>query len=824
MTKRLRYCGFLLMTLTMAGSVAAQPVQSVLRTGTWLKIGVTKTGVCKLDYTTLTKANPAFRLADPRQFRLFGNGGASLPQPNAVARPLDLTENALQVTGETDGRFDPADAILFFAQSPTTIQYDSSASGRPLTHRLNPYSDTTFYFLTIGPTAGLRLPVRPAGTTTGTPITSYDEYVFREEESVKPIPSGLAWLGDDFQTDLTRIQSFAFAVPGRLPRTPVLIRSAVMASSTVQTTFSLQLNGQDIGKQVVSPVADVISRYSAKGILNTSTFTVTPATADDVLSIRMDFDRNGGAGSVGYLDFISVQLQREIRQYNQPILVRTTTGLFSAKQATSALRIWDISHPLRPLQQAYTLAGTTATWSSDSLRRHDYFLFTDAQVQLPASVATLPTQNLHGQPTPNLIIVTPVAWRGQAERLAAFRRTNDKLSVLVATTQEVYNEFGSGQPDPTAIRDLCRYFYQQNPGETKYLLLFGDATFDYRNKRRLLSPVEQANTVPVYESRESLHPILSFSSDDYFGFLKDSDGEWAESNAGDQTLTVGVGRLPVKSSIEAKIVVDKLIRYASDKSLAGDWQSKVLFVADDGDDNIHQKDAHQLASYVESQASAYRPERAFLDIFQQTTATVGGTTVELAPSVNQLINRGMQDGRLIVNYTGHGGTSGWAQEQVLTRQDILSWKNTRLPLFVTATCEFGRYDDPAENSGAELALLSATGGAIGLLTTTRPVFADKNLLLNQAFYRAVFRSKAGQIPRLGDIMRSTKDSSLAGVLNRNFALLGDPSMQLAYPRAEVALTQVNGRTLTTKPADTLSALQRVELTGVVRQPGTVQPL
>lgn len=811
---RLGMCVSILLTTSL---VSGQAAQSVLRNGTWLKIGVTQTGVYKIDYATLLKANPAFGSADPRQFRLFGNGGAALPQPNATTRPTDLIENAIQVTGEADGRFDPTDAVIFFGQGPTTIQYTTSAAKPTLAHALNLYSDTTFYFLTVGPTTGLRQTTRLAGNTTAAnPITSYDEYVFREQESFKPIPSGRAWLGDDFQSDLTQSQSFVFTVPGRILNTPVRIRSAVMASSTAQTTFSFQLNGQIMGTQTVAPVADVISRYTTSGILDTTTFTPTPATADDALSIKMAFDRNGGAGSVGYLDFISVQLQREIRQYNQPIWIRTTAGAFAAKQATSALRIWDISNPLRPVQQAYSLTGTTGAWSSDSLLRHDYYLFTDAQMQIPASISRISNQNLHAQPTPNLIIVTPAAWRTEAERLATFRRTNDNLSVLVVTTQEVYNEFASGQPDPTAIRDMCRYFFRQTPQTLRYLLLLGDATFDYRNKRKLLSPTDQANTIPVYESRESMHPILSFSSDDYFGFLKDSDGEWAESDAGDQLLDIGVGRLPAKSPAEAKIVVDKLIAYSSDKTIVGDWQSKILFVADDGDDNLHQKDANQLATYVEMQVPTYHPDRVFLDTFQQITATVGGTVVELAPEVNQLIDRDVQDGRLIVNYTGHGGVSGWSQEQILTLQDILSFKNRRLPLFVTATCEFGRYDDPVTNSGAELALLNANGGAIGLLTTTRPVFADKNLLLNQAFYRAVFRTKAGQVLRLGNIMQSTKDSSLAGVLNRNFALLGDPSMALAYPRAQIAITQLNGRPVGGQPADTLKALQRVQVAGEIR--------
>ncbi len=822
MKNRLLPCGVIGLSLIAISTLLAQPVQSVLQRGPWLKIGVTQAGIYRLDFATLTKANPAFASADPRQFRLYGNGGAPLPQPNAQPRPSDLTENTVQVTGEADGRFDPADAILFFGQAPTTVRYD--AAGRQLTHQLNLYTDTTFYFLTAGSSAGQRIANRPVGSiTTGTAITSYDEYVFREAELVKPLASGRAWLGDAFQGDLSQSKTFTFTVPGRIASTPVLIQSAVMVSSTAQTTFFLQLNGKEIGSQAVDPVGDVISRYTTKGILNTARFSTTPAGTDEQLTVQMTSARKGGSGSSGYLDFLSLQYRREIRQYSQPSWIRTTAGRFTAKQATAALRIWDISNPLRPAEQAYMRQGNEAVWSSDSLLRHEYYLFTPDQLQTPALLAPIANQNIHGQSIPDLLIVTPEAWRSEAERLAQFRRTNDNLSVLVATTQQVYNEFASGQPDPTAIRDLCRYFYQQKKDGLRYLLLFGDATYDYRNIEALLSPAEQANTVPVYESRESLNPLLSFSSDDYFGFLKNGDGEWTEDFTGDQLLDIGVGRLPVKTVAEARLVVDKLISYSQETALVGDWRTKLLLVADDGDDNIHQKDADNLASFVEAQHPAYKPERLFLDTFSQTTATVGTTVVEYAPTVNQLIRNGINEGRLIVNYTGHGGVTGWAQEQILTVADLLALKNKRLPLLVTATCEFGRYDDPASNSGAEVALLHTTAGAVGLLTTTRPVFADKNLLLNQAFYRNVFRPVAGRMPRLGDIMRATKDSSLSGVQNRNFALLGDPSMQLAYPKAEVAVTQVNGRLLTTRPPDTLHALEPITLTGLLRKPGTTQP-
>ncbi|MBO0938656.1 type IX secretion system sortase PorU [Fibrella sp. HMF5335] len=829
LNRRLRG-GLLLIGLLGSTIGWGQTVRSVLQTGQWLKIGVTETGIVRLDYATLTKANPAFATADPRLFRLYGNGGAALPQPNATARPVDLLENAVQVTGESDGRFDPADALLFFGQGSTKITVD--AAGKPVSHQLNPYADTTFYFLTIGPSAavprlGMRVANRAAGNTiTGTPITTYTDYVFHEAERVKPLASGRYWLGEAFQGELSQRLTVTLNTPGRIANTSVLVRSAVMASSTAQTTYFLQVNGSDIGSQTVEPVADALTRYTTRGMLNTSTFTTTPTGAGEGLSIQLTSSRKGGAGSSGYLDFLSAQYQRELRQYDQPTLVRSTAGRFVAKQATAALRIWDVTNPLRPAQQAYSLTGLAATWSSDSLARHEYMLFTDATTGLPASINVIANQDIRGQQAPNLLIVTPLAWRAEADRLAQYRRTNDSLSVLVVTTQQVYNEFSSGQPDPTAIRDMCRYFYQYGQSGSpsaglRYLLLFGDATYDYRNIDQFLSPTEQASMVPVYESRESLHPLLSFSSDDYFGFLKDTDGEWTEDFTGDQRLDIGVGRLPVKSLDEAKTVVDKLIRYATDKT-TGNWRSQLLIVADDGDDNIHQRDADQLATYVETHAPAYHPDRLFIDLFPRTADTVGTQVVPKSLPVNARIRQAMQDGRLIINYTGHGGIREWAQEQILTLKDILTTPVPRLPLFVTATCEFGRYDDPTSSSGAEIALLNPTGGGIGLLTTTRPVFADKNLLLNQAFYRTVFQPRAGRMPRLGDVIRATKDSSLAGVQNRNFTLLGDPSMRLAYPRAEVVLTGLNGHALTVP--DTLRALQQVTLTGEVRLPGMAQAL
>ena len=739
-------------------------------------------------------------------------GARCCPSRMIFPGQTDLTENAIQVVGEADGRFDASDAILFFGQSPHVVRYDSTA--RRFTHQINPYSDTTFYFLTIGNSPGLRMADRPAGSLVNAPaITTFDDYQFHEQELMKipSVHSGREWLGEYLTTDTTKVVSFD--VPGALPNSVVRLTASVVAGATVSTQFRVQVNDQLVG---VIPVYSISGyEYDYQGVARTDTFLAKLTTGDSPVRVAVTFRKNGLYSAQGYLNYLAVQTQRELRQYDKPVWMRRLRkGQYAVKQATSSLRVWNVTDPLKPVAQAYTLSSAQeAVWAS--AQSGDYFLFTEAQTLSPVSLASISNQDLHSQPTPNLILVTPAAWREQAERLAKFRRDNDQLTVLVVTTQQVYNEFGSGQPDPTAIRDMARYFYQKQPNKLRYLLLFGDATYDYKNRSGQVSAAQLANMVPVYESRESLHPVLSYSSDDYFGFMDTDEGEWPENSLGDYQLDIGVGRLPVKSTDEARTVVDKLIRYSSDASITGDWQTRVMLVADDGDYNIHQQDADQMAKLVEKMAPAYRPERIFLDNYPQEN-TVGG---QKAPVVNQLINQAVADGRLIINYSGHGGVIGLADEQIVTLQDILSWKNARLPLFVTATCQFGRYDDPSALSGAELTLLSRTGGGIGLLTTTRPVYANTNLLLNQAFYKAVFTPINGQMPRLGEVMQATKNNSLSGPVNRNFALLGDPSLRLAYPKAQAVLTQVNGRTIKPGILDTLHALQTVELKGEIRQQG-----
>lgn len=807
------YQRILFVVLYWLSCLTAYAQLSVLGQGNWYKIGVTQSGIHRIDEGFLRKLglNPA--TINPNFIRLYGNGGGMLPQANQAPRVGDLVENAIFVKGQADNQFDNSDYVLFYAQSPHELLFDMDS--KTISHQYNLYSDTTFYFLTIGDTPGLRVPDQPS-VSAAAQITAFDDYAYIEKDLKNILQSGREWYGDLF--GFTTEYTYDFALSGIVPNSKVYLTSSVMARSTGFSKFALKVNGQVAGTQEISPISGGKYDYWGNNDVNTFVLDASLTGSGSALKATVTYDKAGNVNAQGYLNFLAFQAKRELKAAMTQLAFRSFESLtypeatFVLKEARSDLQIWDVTQPLQPSNQVYTLSGTEAAFGIQTSSLKEFIAFTDKQAYTPVSGRLMANQSLRTMATPNLLIVTHESLLAQARKLAAFRTSHDGLVVEVVTTAQVFNEFSSGMQDVTAIRDFVRYLYGKAPSTLKYLLLFGNATYDYKSQTN-----SAAAFVPVYEARESLHPIYSYSSDDYFGFLEDQEGEWIEEGSGDHTLEIGVGRLPVRTPKEADNMVNKLIRYATDTKALGKWRNKVTFVADDGDANTHQQDADRLAQMIGANYPLYNVNKIYTDAFPQLVAPDGQTAPQVQSAINQAIDRGT----LIINYTGHGGETGWAAEKLLGLQDIASWKNPdRLPLFVTATCEFGRYDDPGRTSGAELILMDKDAGGIGLVTTTRPVFSNTNYLLNDAFYNAVFKPLSpGIMPRLGDVVRQTKNNSLSGSVNRNFSLLGDPSMRLAYPKEEVVLTKLNGNSLDATAPDTLSALSPVSLEGEIRLVG-----
>ncbi len=788
---------------------------SVLSTGSWYKFAVTKNGIYKIDAQALDNAGINVGNIDPRNIRIHGNGGGMLPQANSISRPDDLVENAIIVAGEEDGSFDSGDFILFYGED--SDNYTLNALDQSINYQNNIYSDSTYYFLTIGDVRGQRVSNQENAGNDFNRVTTYDFYEAYETDQFNLISSGRNWYGEGFRTSS---QDFSFDISGVSPNTQgnLEIKTMSFQSYDNSSRFDIGIDGNSLGSQTFQGVTSYIYGIQGQEKLDNFTFDTNNLTNNGEVNVNLQFTASANNQSVGYLDYMVITVPRQIGLYGNSTVFRSfeslnnATSTFEVVNISQNNKIWDISDPLAPKEQAFDFNASTnkATFGVPTDNLKEFIVFND-NFLTPSFIGSVGNQNLHGMSVPDMIVITHPDFIGQADRLASFRQQNDGLDVAVVTIDQVYNEFSSGAQDITGIRDFVRYLYDAgSEGKLKYLLLFGDCSFDYKQIKTIGS---NNNKIPIYESRNSLWPTRTYSSDDYFGFLNEDEGEWEESTAGDHLLDIGIGRLPVNTVEEATTIVDKLIHYATNRKTLGNWRNEITLIADDsdGDGFRHFKDAEILSDIVENNYAQFNVNKLYLDAFDQELTPNG----EKAPEFKNLIEQSIARGTLILNYTGHGNEERLAEETIIDLDLVNSLDNyDNMALFVTATCEFGRYDNPIASSGAEALLLNPNGGAIGMLTTSRPVFSDSNLELNRAFYDAVFERVNGAYPRLGDIMVTTKNNSLEGFKNRNFSLLGDPSMRLNYPDKNIVIDKINGIPVTTS-VDPLGALNKVTVEGSI---------
>jgi len=798
-----------LFAVTAARSYAQS---SVLRSGSWYKVAVSQNGVYKITYDDFRKMGFDAGATDPRKIRIYGQAGGMLPQPNATVRPYDLVEHTIFVSGEADGTFNSGDYILFYAQGADRAAYDVNRS--IIAYESNLYSKQNYYFITIGDSNGKRIATQESLTGDYPVISEYTDFVYHELDSYNELKSGREWLGERF--DLTTDYTFEFSLPGILENTDVRFVSDVVGQSfNSGASFKVYLNNQQIAQQSTGTIFN--TRYAIKGIHQRDTLrfnsSTVAAAANSKLQIKYQFTKASGT-SRGFLDFFLLNVQRRLALYNNQTLFRSAASLtqatsrYSVASVSDKCMIWDISNPYTPAQQQYSLQNGTATFALSASSLKEFVVFNDV-VPAPELIGKVNNQDLHGLAAPQFLIITHPDFQAAALRLAQHRTSYSNMSVAVVSVYDVYNEFSSGRQDVTALRDFIKHVYDKSPGTLRNVLLFGRSSYDYKDR-----VAGNTNYVPTYESRNSLSPLDTYSSDDYFGFMELSEGNWGEGSALQaHTLDLGIGRLPVKTVAEANTVVDKILYYDTHKATYGSWRKKVVFVADDGNNEDgftreHQAQANEMTDSLERNTPQFDTRKIFLGTYTKTVQPSG----ETMPEVNELITEEFDRGALIINYTGHGSEKVWADERVFTDTDIDALENTLYPFLVTATCEFGRHDDPATISSSELSVLREKAGSIGLVTTARPVNSTTNFKLNTEFYKAAFTTDAGVYPSLGETFLKTKNNSISGVANRNFSLLADPSQTLAIPESRIVITALQ----TASGSDTLKALSTVHVQGQVQ--------
>jgi hypothetical protein len=800
---------------------------SVLQSGNWYKVATTSNGIFKLTHSFLAGLGIDMNSVNPQNLRVYGNGGGMLAELNSTPRIDDLAENAIYVNDNGNGVFDTDEYALFYGTAADTWRYNATTCPK-FQHTRNLYSDSAYYFITFDLGPGKRIQTQSSSSSTPTHIaTTFDDYGFTENDNINFLKSGRNWYGEYF--DNIASYSFSYSFPN------IDMSSLSYARANIASRYQ-DLTGFDDSYYYVSCqggnttviIPEITgSPYDDYANIDGGCFSFTPNSPITTVNITKQT-----TDAVAWMDYVEVNVRRQLIMSSTQMIFRDAQTVASGNivqynlTSPAAVQIWEITDPTNVKSQSTNIAGTTYqfTLPADSLRQ--FIAFTGNNFNSPYKSSSVSNQNLHALSNKDMIIVVHPDFMDEANQLAAFHELHDTLSTIIVTPQQIYNEFSSGAQDISAIRDFAKMFYDRAASAAEmpqYLLLFGDGSYD--NKRRFSN---NTNFIPTYQSFNSTVPTSSYVSDDFYGLLDDNEGHWDESD--NDAVDLGIGRIPVKTKSEAQSAVNKIFAYnktgvapttsnnsncsQTESSPFGDWRNVVCFVADDEDNDLHVVQSNTLAQKIDTAFNNYNVEKIYLDAYQQES-TPGGNRY---PGVTDAITKRVEKGALIINYTGHGGEVGLAHERILEVSDVNKWNNiNNMPLFFTATCEFSRWDDPERTSAGEYVFLNPNGGGIALLTTVRLVFASPNFVLNQNFYNAAFTPVNGRMPRLGDLYSHIKNQSGGNSVNsRNFTLLGDPALRLAYPDFTVSTDSVNSIPVTTSSSDTIKALSLVTVSGFVR--------
>ncbi len=813
-----------------SSSVASFASASVLASGKWYKIGTTDNVIYKIDKTFLQNLGINVSSIDPRNIKIYGNGGEMLAEFNGKFHYDDLNENAIYVQGESDGVFDNTDYVLFYGQSPHKWKYNPGISACTRYSRSKHfYSDTVFYFLTIDNSPGKRVQQQASSAQAPTyTVSSFDDCQVHESDAANLIKSGRELYGENFEN--TSQYTFGFNFPA-LQNDTVWIKTSLLGRR-VDPGTGIPPGAYDInypgGTYAVSfPVT--CPDYTCdigKDLTGCASKSFIYSGGSTAISITVN---RTYADESGWLNYLWVIARRALNLVgNQmPFMDYRSIGpgvisQFNITTNAPNLKVWNVTDGLNVNEQLTNFSSGIYSFviATDTLKQ--FVAFDGSSFKTPSYSAAVENQNLHALANIDYVIVAHPWFVNQAEQLGALHQKHEKYSYKVVTPDQIYNEFSSGVQDITAIRLFMRMLYKK-PGGTppKHLLLYGDAS--YLQKDRNLNT--NTNFVPIFQTTNSASYISSKCSDDFYGFLDDNEGQIDCCGNPDGLMDIGVGRLPAHSVSEADAMLNKITTYYQRKvtsastcdavsANAEDWRNWISLIADDANpgyvwETTFFSQTEGFASMVGAN-KRYNIDKIYEDAYKVVSVPGGRRYPDVVTAINNRVARGA----LIIGYSGHGGELGLSHEEIITINQINDWSNiNNLPLFFTATCEFSRFDDPLRTSAGEYIILNGNGGGIGLFTTTRLAFAPDGSTLGSVFYPAAIKKLSnGKYPALGDIIKKTKQAA-PGYLH--FALLGDPALTLSYPKEDISTYKINSHVTVNLVSDTISALGKYTITGFI---------
>ena len=797
---------------------------AAFNTGKWAKIAVSKQGVYQITGVQLKTLGFSLPISST-QLQLFNYNLAQLSEKVPATISTALTENAIQVVDGGDNQIDEKDYVLFYAEG--AVGWKQDASKFAPTHFKNTSNDSVFYFLTIG-SNGKRMSTMDKINTPAQIVDQYDERWLIEVDSISILNSGKLLLGPAMGQGLGKQAklSYPININGLVIASPLNVISRY-AATTYQNpaNFNFSINDNDTKTTAVAPVSGQLYDESAKIAIDSFTYSLnTNTNLTSPASVNISFQADNAAAS-GWIDYIELSAKRKLGFWG--------TNSFGFRNASSAVKgnilqyqiqngdlsteIWEVTNPASP-RKISTDIGSNSLISfvqqGDTLQ--EFFAVKQQGYEIPSLLGSMPNQNLAGINVPDYLIISAPNYLTAAKKLQNYHATANGLKTELVNVNEIFNEFSGGQPTAIGIRNFVKYLLNKaatnKVAAPRYLLLFGIGNYNSKN-------YNSATQIPVYESAGSTGVLTSYPSDDFYSIQNDNDdiNNFMEI----KKLSIATGRLPVRNNAEADTVVEKIINYQRNVN-GGAWKNKITWVADDGDGNLHLEDAEEIAAHLAQKNPSWNQKKIYLDLYGATKNIAGNTY----PLVNSEITQSVNEGSLILNYTGHGNFARLAEEAVMSQTDVQDWNNAnKLPLMITASCDFAPYDQPQLSPFGFDALMKNSKGVIGLVAASRLVFAYSNKQINDHFIQQLLvPDSLGRFLTIGEALQKAKMQAWSADEDRmnafKFSLLGDPAMRLSLPKYEIGITSLNQKPFIGK--DTILAGSKYTLKGAVNNKGVLQ--
>ena len=812
------YTLFILAALALTVSAQSRYAEhSKLASGRWVKIRVKDEGVYQLNASTLQSMG----FGNPANVSLYGYNLPILPEAHIENLDDDLAEIPL---------YRKADGTLLFYSCGTT-QWKRATASSPYTHKNNPYSNYIYYFLTDNAGTPATLPQTDAQTSSAGSQATYQAHALLEEDAYSFLNTGRTFFeGYDYATGATRNYTLPF---DNSSCGDVTLTVQFGAAGNSSSTLAIAAGDNTLGSLAFSSVSGY--EYAT---VSSKSFTLYDQYAP---SLSITLQHNRPSGVAGHLDYLRASFEATLALSRKGYVAfspnRTGNTSVAIQGADANTCVWNVNSPAETCQLTGTLSGSTYNIALPSAKFSDHLVAvnTAASFPTPEKVGEVPNQDLHALSGINLLIIVPANGRlnAQAQRLADAHATHDGIACAVVSADQVYNEFSSGTPDATAYRRLMKMLYDKQYTSSPLtgtqagslnLLLFGQCLWDNRLVTNGLTSLSQDDYLLTYQSDNSWSHTDSYVMEEYFTLLADGKGVSPLKEKPD----CGVGRLPVASPTEAKNVVNKLIAYINNEQ-AGGWKNTICMMGDDGNDNIHMQDAENVLSNTRNLYPDFHYKRIYWDSYTRKQSATGNSYPEVSADINQI----MQEGALIMNYTGHGAPQQLSHEKVMQTSDFKKWSSPRLPLWVTAACDVAPFDMNTANQACT-AVLNKDGAAMGFVGTARTVYSAPNRTLNRNFMAHVLGYKNnGEHYTIGEALAQAKADILASrtayskqdTINKvHFVLLGDPAIRLATPTYKVRIDRVNGADVDASNPPTLAAGDIITVEGhIVDSEGNAVP-